>query len=199
MIYTIDEKICNKKGLDLPSVLAVMLVKTGVNITSLFDELLKKEILVRDLFSSEFLVTQKWDDICSSVLLESDTSIPTEERLEALVVQLMDLFPKGKKPANTPIYWRGNKKDNKLRMQKFFKLYGNKYSDDQIIDATRRYVESFNGDYSYMRTLKYFIWKDSKKVNSEGNIYIEEVSDLATWIENEGQEDLDNAWTSTLK
>lgn len=199
MTYTIDEKVCNKKGLDLPSVLAVMLVKTGVNITSLFDELLKKEILVRDLFSSEFLVTQKWDDICSSVLLESDTSIPTEERLEALVVQLMDLFPKGKKPANTPIYWRGNKKDNKLRMQKFFKLYGNKYSDDQIIDATRRYVESFNGDYSYMRTLKYFIWKDSKKVNSEGNIYIEEVSDLATWIENEGQEDLSDNWTSTLK
>jgi hypothetical protein len=199
MTYTIDEKICNKKGLDLPSVLAIMLVKTGVNITSLFDELLKKEILVRDLFSSEFLVTQKWDDICSSVLLESDTSIPTEERLEALVVQLMDLFPRGKKPANTPIYWRGNKKDNKLRMQKFFKLYGNKYSDDQIIDATRRYVESFNGDYSYMRTLKYFIWKDSKKVNSEGNIYIEEVSDLATWIENEGQEDLSNNWTSTLK
>ena len=69
MTYTIDEKICNKKGLDLPSVLAIMLVKTGVNITSLFDELLKKEILVRDLFSSEFLVTQKWDDICSSVLL----------------------------------------------------------------------------------------------------------------------------------
>ena len=199
MTYTIDEKICNKKGLDLPSVLAIMLVKTGVNITSLFDELLKKEILVRDLFSSEFLVTQKWDDICSSVLLESDTSIPTEERLEALVVQLMDLFPRGKKPANTPIYWRGNKKDNKLRMQKFFKLYGNKYSDDQIIDATRRYVESFNGDYSYMRTLKYFIWKDSKKVNSEGNIYIEEVSDLATWIENEGQEDLSDNWTSTLK
>lgn len=199
MTYTIDEKICNKKGLDLPSVLAIMLVKTGVNITSLFDELLKKEILVRDLFSSEFLVTQKWDDICSSVLLESDTSIPTEERLETLVVQLMDLFPRGKKPANTPIYWRGNKKDNKLRMQKFFKLYGNKYSDDQIIDATRRYVESFNGDYSYMRTLKYFIWKDSKKLNSEGNMYIEEVSDLATWIENEGQEDLDNAWTSTLK
>lgn len=199
MTYTIDEKICNKKGLDLPSVLAIMLVKTGVNITSLFDELLKKEILVRDLFSSEFLVTQKWDDICSSVLLESDTSIPTEERLETLVVQLMDLFPRGKKPANTPIYWRGNKKDNKLRMQKFFKLYGNKYSDDQIIDATKRYVESFNGDYSYMRTLKYFIWKDSKKVNSEGNIYIEEVSDLATWIENEGQEDLSDNWTSTLK
>ena len=56
MTYTIDEKICNKKGLDLPSVLAIMLVKTGVNITSLFDELLKKEILVRDLFSSGFFI-----------------------------------------------------------------------------------------------------------------------------------------------
>ena len=50
-----------------------------------------------------------------------------------------------------------------------------------------------------MRILKYFIWKDEKKVNEEGKNYIEEVSDLASWIENEGQSDYNSEWTAELK
>ena len=50
-----------------------------------------------------------------------------------------------------------------------------------------------------MRILKYFIWKDEVKVNAEGKRYIEETSDLASWIENEGQEEeLTNNWTTLL-
>ena len=51
-----------------------------------------------------------------------------------------------------------------------------------------------------MRILKYFIWKDEKKLNQNGELYIEETSDLASYIENEGQEDsIENDWTSTLR
>lgn len=50
-----------------------------------------------------------------------------------------------------------------------------------------------------MRALKYFIWKDEKKMGSDGIKYIEEVSDLASYIENAGQEDdLKRDWTSTI-
>ena len=78
-------------------------------------------------------------------------------------------------------------------------MYGNKYSDEQIIHAAKKYVESFNGQYTYMRALKYFIWKDEKKMGSDGRKYIEEVSDLASYIENAGQEDdLKRDWTSTI-
>ena len=60
--------------------------------------------------------------------------------------------------------------------------------------------KKFNGDYTYMRILKYFIWKDEKKLNQNGELYIEETSDLASYIENEGQEDsIENDWTSTLR
>lgn len=65
----------------------------------------------------------------------------------------------------------------------FFKMY-DKYDDATIIDATKKYVESFNGSYEYMRLLKYFIWKDEKKLNSDGGYYVEEASDLASFIEN---------------
>ena len=199
MNYIINEDICKKKGMDLPSLLAVLLVKTGVNITELFNNLIKKEILVRDMFSEGLLVTQRWDSICSDILLSADKSIPSEERLLPLVDALMQIFPAGKKEGTT-LYWKGNRKDNKERLQKFFKLYGNKYSDEQILQAAMKYVESFNGQYAYMRTLKYFIWKDERKINNEGKTYIEEVSDLASYIENAGQEEnLKDDWVSTLK
>lgn len=198
MNYIINEDICKKKGMDLPSLLAVLLVKTGVNITELFNNLIKKEILVRDMFSEGLLVTQRWDSVCSDILLSADKSIPSEERLLPLVDALMQIFPAGKKEGTT-LYWKGNRKDNKERLQKFFKLYGNKYSDEQILQAARKYVESFNGQYAYMRTLKYFIWKDERKINNEGKTYIEEVSDLASYIENADQtDDLKNDWTSSL-
>lgn len=198
MNYAINEDICKKKGMDLPSLLAVLLVKTGVNITELFNDLVNKEVLVKDMFSEGFLVTQRWDSTCSDILLSADTSVPSDERLLPLVDTLMSIFPPGKKEG-TSLYWKGNRKDNKERLQKFFKLYGNKYSDEQIIHAAKKYVESFNGQYTYMRALKYFIWKDEKKMGSDGRKYIEEVSDLASYIENAGQEgDLKRDWTSTI-
>jgi hypothetical protein len=111
----------------------------------------------------------------------------------------MDIFPKGKKEG-TSVYWKGNLKDNKLKLQKFFKLYGNAYTDEQIISATKKYVESFNGNYAYMRALKYFIWKDERKVGSDGKTYIEEVSDLASYIENEDHVNTTNhEWTTELR
>jgi hypothetical protein len=84
-------------------------------------------------------------------------------------------------------------------LKKFFKLYGNKYTDEQITTATQNYVSSFNGRYQYMRVLKYFIWKDEKKVDSEGVGHIEEVSDLAAFIENAGQDkQLREDWMSNM-
>lgn len=200
MKFTIDEEICKKMGMTLPEVLAVILVKTGVDIGELFKELQQKQIVVTQttLLGKVIMVTQRWDDVVSNILLSSDTAVPSEDRIEKLASTLMQIFPQGKKEG-TNTYWRGNIKDTKLKLKKFFKLYGTKYSDEQIITATRKYVESFNGNYSYMRVLKYFIWKDVRKQDSEGNFYIEEVSDLATLIENAGHEEvLKDDWTSTI-
>lgn len=201
MKYVIDEKICKDFNMDVPSVFAVLLVKFGVNIPQLFEELVEKQILVPNGNSTgSYLITQRWDDITSTVLLDSEQSNPENNdiHLEKLALSLMEIFPKGKKEG-TNIYWRGNVKDTKLRLKKFFKLYGNKYTDKQILEAAKKYVKSFNGDYSYMRVLKYFIWKDSRRMNSEGN-YIDEVSDLATLLENAGQEEINNdSWRDSVR
>lgn len=195
MTISISEDVCKKNGLNPDEILAILLVKTGTDISQLFNSLLERHILVKDVFGS-YLVTQRWDDVASTILLDSDKDKQSPERLEKLASKLMEIFPKEKK-AGTCYYFRGNKKDNILRLKKFFKLYGH-YSDEQILDAARRYVSSFNGNYAYMRILKYFIWKDAVKRDSEGNGYVDETSDLANWIENAGQVDSNSDWTTNL-
>ena len=173
MKIVIDEEICKKKGLSLPCVLAILMVKTGANVEEIFQNLKESEVIVEEntLMGTQRYITQRWSDLCDDILLTSDDYVPDDARIENLAKSL----------------------------KKFFKLYGNKYSDEQILNAAKKYIESFNGRYAYMRVLKYFIWKDERKVDSDGNGYVNEVSDLATFIENAGQEqNLKEDWMSTI-
>ena len=197
---TIDEDACKKVKLSLPEVLMITLVKTGVNIETLLKQMKEKQILVEEhtLLGTNLLVTQRWSDLSDKALLSADKSVPDNKRLENLAKSLMEVFPAGKKEG-TSQYWKGNLRDNTLRLAKFFKLYGDKYTDEQMIEAAKNYVSSHNGKYQYMRVLKYFIWKDTRKVNSEGEGYIEEVSDLAAFIENaKDEKNLKDDWMSTM-
>lgn len=196
MIITIDEDVCKTWGLSFSEVLAIVLVKTGKDIPTLFANLEDKKALVKDIFN-KYLVTQGYDERVSSVLLDSEKDRQPQDRIELLAKQMMELFPALKK-AGSSQYFRGNKKDITLRLKKFFKLYGNKFSNNQIIIATKKYVESFNGNYTYMRVLKYFIWKDEKRIDSDGIGYIDEVSDLASYIENDGKE-FNNEWAANIR
>lgn len=200
MKITIDEDACKKVKLSLPEVLMITLVKTGVNIEALLKQMKEKQILVEEhtLLGTNLLVTQRWSDLSDRALLSADKSVPDNKRLENLAKSLMEVFPAGKKEG-TSQYWKGNLRDNTLRLAKFFKLYGDKYTDEQMIEAAKNYVSSHNGKYQYMRVLKYFIWKDTRKVNSEGEGYIEEVSDLAAFIENaKDEKNLKDDWMSTM-
>ena len=197
MNITISEEVCKKNGLEVEELLAILLIKTNVDIPKLFKSMEDKKMIVKDMFNNH-LITQKYDDIACTILLDSDKEKQTPERIDKLALKLMEVFPKEKKEG-TCHYFRGNRKDISLRLKKFFKLYGNKYTDEEIVNAAKEYVASFNGNYSYMRILKYFIWKDERKVDSEGNGYIEETSDLATCIENIGQSINRNDWTITVR
>lgn len=196
MKYVINEEVCNKYNLNLSSFLLLLFLKTDSSLKETIKSLIERGIVVER--EGELLINTAWSTICDNILLNADSEIPIEESLDTLASTLMNIFPKGKKNG-TNYYWRGNKKDIKLRLQKFYKLYGNKFSSETIIRATENYVKSFNGNYTFMRLLKYFIWKDERKIDGEGKSYILETSDLADFIENEGQGEEVNDWTSTLK
>lgn len=180
MKYCIDENVAKQHHLSINELLGLMLFKNGCNPQQLINRMLERELIVQDMFGN-YLLTMHWDDELQKVLLESDAEIPKDNDLNYLVGQLREIFPKGIKTGSAA--WRGNKREITLRLQKFFKIY-DKYTDEEIIAATKKYVESFNGNYTYMRILKYFIMKDEVKVGEDGK-YVEQVSELANFLENE--------------
>lgn len=195
MKYVVDDAIADKLGLTFPQILALMLIKTGEDIKWVLGELMDKQAIIQiGTPPTRYMLTQKWELLYNSVLSTPNKVISKEEeeRIVSIAKKLMEIFPQGKKPG-TPYYWKGNIREITLKLKSFFKLYGNTYTEKQIIDAARNYVESFNGDYRFMRLLKYFIWK--REDNGT------EVSELATFIDNAEQEDIDigNNWVNELK
>ena len=191
MKYIIDEKVCKKHNLTITEVLCLLFLKScDGNYSDVVSKLIKEEKIIEsntlDSNNIDYLyLTPHWDDEVSSIILESDNSVPDKDRIENLVNKMRELFPKGMKIGNSA--WRGNVRELKLRMQKFFKLYGD-YSDEAILKATKAYVDSFNGNYTYMRILKYFILKSEIKQhqNDVGEVVsqVEDVSELANILEN---------------
>lgn len=132
-------------------------------------------------------LTREGVELVESIFLNSefkgDKGIDTD-RYDKLADKLRELYPKGRKEG-TSYLWRDShaKIANKLRT--LVKKYNFKFTDEQAINATKRYIESFNGNYSYMQLLKYFILKKDKDTGEEN-------SQLMSYIENEDYTDAAN-------
>ena len=137
-----------------------------------------------------------------SALADCNSGSRSEERLKTLANSLRELFPAGKKPGYAYL-WRDSESCIVDRLKKFFLKYGDNHTDEEIIDATKRYVDSFNGNYQYMQLLKYFIWKN--KVTGEevvrGRIVgeVERQSQLAAWLEDTEEKSVNHDWDVALR
>ena len=132
-------------------------------------------------------LTREGVELVESIFLNSefkgDKGVDTD-RYDELADKLRELYPKGRKEG-TSYLWRDShaKIANKLRT--LVKKYNFKFTDEQAINATKRYIESFNGNYNYMQLLKYFILKKDKDTGEEN-------SQLMSYIENEDCTDARN-------
>lgn len=180
MELIINESNLEKYGLSLNDFLYLLLKDSNYTLEEI-------NLLEKNKFIKNNHTTDLSKEIISEILNKSREEPASDTRIEKLTKTLMNIFPQGKKEG-TPYYWKCNPKEVSNKLKRFFVYFGETYSDSQIISATKRYVQSFNGDYRYMRLLKYFIWKNDK-VKTDSGVSIEQVSDLASYIENEGQED----------
>lgn len=130
-----------------------------------------------------------FEDIFSSNVNISNSE---DQRIIDLAKKMQEVFPTGKKPG-TNLMWRDSQSIIAKKLRGLIKKYKVTFTDEEALDAAKKYIESFNGDYHYMQVLKYFI---SKKDIITG----EENSQFLSYLENAGQEDVsDENWTSTLK
>lgn len=199
MTICLSKEGCQKNNVSIGEALLLLSIHNNVDLDIAQKELIKKGYITadrNDLFQQiGWRLTNKGTEVIDSVIVDSDKSQKPEDRLVQLAIRLKEIFPKGKKDG-TNYYWADGVALIIRRLKLFFKKYGDTYTDEQIIRAAEKYVRGFNGNYQYMRLLKYFIFKE--KVGAAGEV--EGDSELISYIENAGQEeDLRNDWTSTLK
>lgn len=181
MKITLDEKTCLKNKLTLQEALIAAAVSMG-NYKNVFDNMINRHVL--GIMGQS--VDSKWKDIIKNLINSEDA------RFEALATKVQECFPKQKmmyaNGTTSPFYFRCNKTEIKNKLKKFLTIYGEVANED-IIDATKRYVASYAPKgYRGMRLAKYFIMKDDRKLMADDEVHVEEISDLATFLENKTED-----------
>lgn len=196
MQLSIDERQCSKHHLTPQQVLIALAVRSTDNFKALWKDLLQREVIVKH--DGQWLITQRWNDRVDDILMESTGKAESQERLVALAKKMREAYPDGKMPG-TSYYYRCNVAEVASKMKRFFLNYGN-YTDDEIVEATKRFAEANKGN-KYIPLLKYFISKQKTIRNEDGVGHVEEVSELASYLENKQQEEEvrgvainDNSW-----
>jgi len=84
----------------------------------------------------------------------------------------------------------GNLQSVKKKLERFLET-NTDVDFDEIIKATKLYIESFNNNFKYIKRADYFIYKQ--------NFRGEETSELEIWIEQARKEPENSDWRTELK
>lgn len=218
MTLSISNKGCRDNQVSIAEAIALFIIYHRLDIEKATKELINKGYITPYFDGKanikEWVLTPEGSNKLEAVIVDSDKKQESSIRLNNLASKLKEIFPKGKK-SGTNYYWTDGTALIIRRLKTFFKKYANTFPwlfeleyqtlttqefddfiDDTIIKATQNYVASFNGVYTYMKLLKYFIFKE--KVGAGGDI--EGESDLITFMENSSQEcEINRDWTTQLK
>ena len=189
MKITIDDAILEKYGLSFQKFLYLYLKFKNLDFDKTCEELLSKNLIVKDLFGNVFCInTPEVKEIMGAFKQTHTVEGPTKEELE-LATKLMELFPKGSQQGKYS--WRGNTLEIALKLHSLRNKYNREFTDEEAIEATKKYVEKFSGD-PYMKTLKYFILRVDKQ---KGEV----ISELMSFIENKDDINFeDDSWQTRL-
>lgn len=205
MKITIDTSLCLRNKITIDYYLSLLSLYIAKRLPKDFE---KNAILANhvtyesqnfDGSYNKLQLTQEGVDLVEKLFLDSEFGggDGKQGRFEELAEKLIGLFPRGNKPGtNNP--WRGSPTMIARRLKTFAKKFGVTFTDEEAIDATKRYVNSFGQTTTRMRTLAYFIFKNEVK-----NGMTEEVSAFADYLANKDagsdQQSADNDWTAILK
>lgn len=182
----INTNLVEQQGLTLTNfLLGLAFMNTTESIGDVVNGFLEDAENVQMYTSSIGVVSQQMQDKINYILANSENQDDTLD-YEAIAKEMRELFPKGMKYINGKpvIPWRESTVVISKRLKKFNALYGhNKYTAEQIIRATKEYVDSFpDKSDSSMRVLKYFIIKDETKSGER-----DQQCDLLNFLENLGK------------
>ena len=196
MKLTIDQTILENNNLTLEEFLVLFLSAREVDIGVISQSLVAKGLADKDLFSSgKLVISDKVKDLVSTISIESDKNvIDKDSEFTELATELREIYPAGRKDGTTYM-WRGTTAEVAKKLKTLVVKYGYTINREDVLKATKEYVNSFNGNYRYMQLLKYFILKSVR--DADGNVDIK--SELMSLIENSDQIDAQrDDWVSNM-
>lgn len=196
MKLTIDQTILDKNNLTLEEFLVLFLSAREVDIGIISQSLVAKGLADKDLLSSgKLVISDKVKDLVSTISIESDKNIiDKDSEFTELATELREIYPAGRKDGTTYM-WRGTTAEVAKKLKTLVVKYGYTINREDVLKATKEYVNSFNGNYRYMQLLKYFILKSVR--DADGNVDIK--SELMSLIENSDQIDAQrDDWVSNM-
>lgn len=168
-MLTIDDKWLKEYNVPIQEVLVGLLCKYGLE-----DTLTRMKEEHRLVYTNnKSSLTPSFNDVVDSILLSSDTNIPSYDTLFKEATKLRLLVPQIKKK-NTLYYFPCNNYEITLSLQKLFKYYKDElYSYNLPIfklieDTIRQFYSNFTAqNEEYFPLLKYFIIKiDDDEISS---------------------------------
>ena len=197
MKYIIDTEILEREGIELDEALYLLSVykKKPINFNTIQKVKVETKILKFENPRDPAMITPKGQSLIESILAKSKLHVSSDnlERYRALADKMREVYPKGLKPG-TNYQWRDSTAIIADRLMKLVAKYNIEFTDEEAVDATKRYIASFNGNYRYMQILKYFI---SKQKPVEGTS-AEQNSQFLSFLQNEGDIIENQDWTANL-
>lgn len=169
-------KNLEQKGIDIEEFLLMYLIYKKTFIFNILQKLIT-ENKIRTVSSKFFELNEEYEKFVEQTINPDILHPNNNEKLTILANRLRELFPKGIKEG-TNNTWRGSEQDivaKLIRLETKFKL---DLDIEECVAATQHYIDSFNGNFRLMQTLKYFILKN---VNVAGELEIK--SELLAYID----------------
>ena len=169
-------KNLEQKGIDIEEFLLMYLIYKKAFIFNILQKLIT-ENKIRTVSSKFFELNEEYEKFVEQTINPNILHPNNNEKLTILANRLRELFPKGIKEG-TNNTWRGSEQDIVAKLIKLETKFKLDLDIEECVTATQHYIDSFNGNFRLMQTLKYFILKN---VNVAGELEIK--SELLAYID----------------
>lgn len=194
MNISVSEDVLRKYGLSLNEFLLLYLCSRETDINNVANSLVEKGLADKSL-KEEFIVvvSDNVKELIATILVDSaKVVLDKNSDFTELADKMRALFPSGRK-ADTTYYWRDSTPLIARKLSTLVTKFNISFTEEEALNATRRYVESFNGDYRFMQLLKYFILKTDRNTG-------EIKSEFMSLLQNpEEQETLNDNWLNEVR
>ena len=164
MKITIDTDVLREERLSLGEFLVLLMGYHDIDYRDSLEGLIGKDIVQPNLFNRmDVVLSDNTKDKVAMILTKSDEKVRScGIDFDRLAAKLQSIYPAHKKEG-TSYDWRGKTYEVAQKLRTLVACYDFKFTEEEAANATKEYVESFNGNWKQMQLLKYFILRTDGK------------------------------------